>query len=262
MLFSFSLFFGTFDAVILISSIYILFPKEHPELVQSALQHFRWAFERFSAMSDRNALAKSALGILQAVYVRLKKSLGITCLAEKAMLTCHPSALGTAAPSPFSFSFSFPETNVSSHTGTEAGSPQPFTNTITVPTSDGNMVANHTLNGAATSSPTGLFLGTADTSNFDWNLPNDFNWASLQPIYATGDLLYNDLSGQAPLSSSWATDTSSLTSEADQQPLQHQIQPNHQHHQHHHQQQQQPWQFEGDFGNDSVWNLLNQYQPF
>jgi hypothetical protein len=86
------------------ASIYILFPREHPELVQSALQHFQWAVERFQAMSERNSLTKAALGVLHAVYLRLKKSLGVSGQTAQWMLTSGGSsstspASGTASGS-------------------------------------------------------------------------------------------------------------------------------------------------------------------
>ncbi|KAF3361109.1 PHO85 cyclin-6 [Verticillium dahliae VDG1] len=43
---NFLLFFGSFDAVVLMASIYILFPKENMELASTALQQFQWTQER------------------------------------------------------------------------------------------------------------------------------------------------------------------------------------------------------------------------
>jgi hypothetical protein len=94
-LYRFSLFYGSFDAIVLMASIYILFPKEHPDLVHRALQHFQWAVERFEAMSATNALAKAALGVLHAMYLRLKKSLGISGSNIRAALASWSSAAGS-----------------------------------------------------------------------------------------------------------------------------------------------------------------------
>ncbi|KAJ3555855.1 hypothetical protein NPX13_g10268 [Xylaria arbuscula] len=57
---TYSLFFGTFDAVVMVASIYILFPKEHLEMLDQARQHFQWAVDRFEKMAERNHLARSA----------------------------------------------------------------------------------------------------------------------------------------------------------------------------------------------------------
>ncbi len=65
---SFVLFYGAFDAVILVSSIYIFFPQEHPELPHISAQHLQWAIERFATMQSRNPLAKSADIVLRAVF--------------------------------------------------------------------------------------------------------------------------------------------------------------------------------------------------
>ncbi|KAH7155022.1 hypothetical protein B0J13DRAFT_215231 [Dactylonectria estremocensis] len=69
------LFFGSFDAIVLIASVYILFPHEHPELTGSVSQHFQWTIERFSAMQERNPLAKAAQGVLRAIVARFKKAI-------------------------------------------------------------------------------------------------------------------------------------------------------------------------------------------
>ncbi|CAK7209541.1 hypothetical protein SCUCBS95973_000475 [Sporothrix curviconia] len=77
---TFSLFFGTFDSLVLMAAIYILFPKEHPELLPEAIQHYRWSVQRFEVMMEHYSLARSALGVLHAIYLRLRKTLGISFL--------------------------------------------------------------------------------------------------------------------------------------------------------------------------------------
>ena len=71
----FCLVLRTFDAAVLIATIYILYPFENRDDLDDSLQHFEWAMERFHVMGDRNAMAKAALGVLKAIYVRLKKAL-------------------------------------------------------------------------------------------------------------------------------------------------------------------------------------------
>ncbi|KAH8667940.1 hypothetical protein BGZ60DRAFT_528284 [Tricladium varicosporioides] len=71
----FCLVLRTFDAVVLIAAIYILYPFENRDDLDDSLQHFEWAMERFHMMGDRNTMAKAALGVLKAIYVRLKKAL-------------------------------------------------------------------------------------------------------------------------------------------------------------------------------------------
>jgi len=71
----FCLVLRTFDAIILIAATYILYPSENRDDLDDSLQHFEWAMERFHMIGDRNAMAKAALSVLKAIYVRLKKAL-------------------------------------------------------------------------------------------------------------------------------------------------------------------------------------------
>jgi len=246
------------------ASIYILFPKEHVELVQNALQHFQWAVERFEAMSERNALAKSALSVLHAIFLRLKKSLGISPQAAKAMLSSPVPPVTSTALSPF-------PTEESPPAGFHSLSAKGETSDGMSPSShsggSGSIRSGNTALSSAgntTFSPDDLFpesIALSNTSSGDF-LPSDFDWSSLAPIYATSDLVYNDLGmglrddNAAVLpSSAWGLDLSGLPDDnmgIVQQQQQHPEQ----------QQVAAPFQFEGDFGNDSVWSLLNHYTPF
>ncbi|KAK0634675.1 humps family-domain-containing protein [Bombardia bombarda] len=277
---TFTLFFGTFDAIVLVTSIYILFPREHPEMVQNAIQHFHWAVERFEAMADRNALAKAGLGVLKAIYLRLKKFLGITCHTVKAMLDepiqsllsgCGPHGWDPVVPTPPSNGVSPapPTSTITNGLSPIFSSPLTLSDGTTVSgsatsidpgsargddfspqlsdaytTSSGSIVGGGSASVSVNGFPSSADLFTrgndaaaaaaaaaaneAAGGGYDWTLPSNIDWASVQPIYATGDLLYNDLirGGAGPGTAA------------------------------------QPWQFEGDFGNDSVWSLLNQYTPY
>ncbi|KAK1760644.1 fungal-specific transcription factor domain-containing protein [Echria macrotheca] len=318
---TFSLFFGTFDAIVLMASVYILFPKEHRDLVQNALQHFQWAVERFEAMSERNALARAALGVLQAIFVRLKKSLGISPQACRAMLSAPvpPVSCTGAGPAggsrgvfPFSPSlegegeedrspFSHPTTTVASMTTTTTTtndvlmddlSPAQMSSSVDevsggrssiTTTSSGGTFSTTTPQSTTTTTKMDFFNqpttttteSTGSTTEFDWSLPSDFDWASLQPIYATSDLVYNDLArgfrddgagGVLLPSSAWGGLDGLGNGAAAAEGMVGlgegpggggglgggggggggTV----------------PFQFEGDFGNDSVWSLLNHYTPF
>jgi hypothetical protein len=70
----FCLVLRTFDAMILIAAIYILYPFENRGDLNDSLQHFEWAIERFDVMRDRNTMVKAALGVSKGVYVRLESS--------------------------------------------------------------------------------------------------------------------------------------------------------------------------------------------
>lgn len=225
----FSLFFGTFDAIVLMASIYILFPREHPELVQSALQHFQWAVERFQAMSGRNSLTKAALGVLHAVYLRLKKSLGVTGQTAQWMLTSGGSsstspASGTASGSSMAASlWNSPSTTTTSFNPSPSMDPKATTLcSATLPTPGGDDFpaprhpqmddTPHRTNPApdfnfnfnfnldpelfpADHNATATAAAGGSTTALDWNPPSNIDWCSLQPIYATSDLVYHDLVG-------------------------------------------------------------------
>lgn len=334
----FSLFFGTFDAIVLMASLYILFPKEHPELVPQALQHFQWAVERFEAMAARNnSLARAALGVLHAIYVRLKKSLGLTAQSVRAILAASgtssaacpsnndggggASSSRSAAPHgitgrlfPFWCTASFgcsPSAGSSSSTNMpaqdELSSPQQQAHNTSChhpannPHRDGGFSSGTGSTGTLTAGATPDFFSDTNTNTssgcgggggFDWHPPSDFDWASLQPIYATSDLVYNDLAGTwapgppfaAPAQGGAGAGTDGNEGNVDD--LAAMLEQGHQQHRHllhglggfcttaeaaaavaraeEAAARMQPGvcQFEGCFGDDSVWSLLNHYAPF
>ncbi|KAK4243787.1 hypothetical protein C7999DRAFT_17908 [Corynascus novoguineensis] len=332
---TFSVFFGTFDAIVLMASIYILFPKEHPDMVQRAVQHFHWAVERFEAMSTRNSLAKAALGVLHAICLRMSKALGLSKLAAQKLLipgsASTSPANGSVDGSTASSTVFSPCTTASYNPSPSMGSSRTSMSTAAVSTSGDDLSPSQhcNLNGvpqqgvccntntdfaSAPSNPPpapapdfnfdldpDLFAINPSTSSsntnndnpFDWNPPSDFDWSSLQPIYATSDLVYHNLSrtisaaggsgGGGTASIGWdyqgqqqqqhataydgGTDTVGVQCSSGEAPslvaaggggigL-----------------GTTPdgsgtgaapafCQFGGDFGDDSVWNLLNHYSPY
>jgi hypothetical protein len=240
----------------LVSSIYILFPKEHPELVANAMQHFRWAVERFEAMSERNALARSALGVLRAIRIRLEKSLAKAGHDPSASPDEEDGLVG-ARPQ-VGFTGSETTASPSLHSAPSLRSSSSFAGPSSTPGSVVDLLS-------APLAPPSLYEPPQQPqqqpdAGFDlWSPPADFDWASIQPIFATGDLIYNDLAGASGLRA-WddlSGVSGGLTTAHDSRnnagngasdgtPVA----------------TDQPWQFEGDFGNDSVWNLLNQFAGF
>ena len=74
----------------------------------------------------------------------------------------------------------------------------------------------------------------------DWSLPPVDNLAAIAPLFPTSDLIYNDLTGipqQGMMAVPMDGDDASLGTGG-----------------------VLPWQFEGDFGEDTVWQILNQFQ--
>lgn len=240
------MFFGTFDAVVLMASIFILFPKENVEYVSTALQHFQWAMERFEAMSERNKLAAAARNVLKAVYTRLKSALRGTQKTEGVSLE-HPAQ--QSAPSVTSLTNSETMSPYSTMTGggdssssSKTSLPTPAAST----TSGGSGDPFGSVSGPTSAGP--IDPGLSGMAASDWTLPEGLHWSSIQPVYAMADIAYNDLMG---ISGSVGETTSSLPNWAGGTPLLNDVPDVGG--------ESQPWTFGGDFGNDSVWNLFNQY---
>lgn len=243
---TFTLFFGTFDAIIMIASIYILFPKEHPELLPTVRQHFEWAIERFETMAIRNRLAKAALGVLHAIYIRFKKAVGFGFTTKSIGEIGGSSTTGCG--------LSGGSSDMQTPNSLSEPNSQNQSNPSTIPTT--------TERGGSVSSGTGLTPASGTDNNMfanaDWSFPTDFDFSSIMPMYPLGDIAYNDLTaipgGEGP-STTW-TETfpgtagvgSGLStniptgSVGEEQPS--------------------TWQFGGEFGNDTLWNILNQFPTY
>ncbi|KAK7397815.1 hypothetical protein QQX98_012818 [Neonectria punicea] len=202
---NYMLFFGSFDAIVLIASIYILFPHEHPELTGSVLQHFQWTVERFSAMQERNPLAKSAQGVLRAIVARFKKAI------------FNPAGSRGYTPS----------TDIKANAG-------------------------RSTSGTTESTPESSSLGPTETFGYSqappadmttgWMMPSAGNVAMLAPMFPMGDIIYNDLNvvqegTTLPLATGGELEGIDGTGTSDF-----------------------GWLFGGDLGDDTVWQMFNQFQ--
>ncbi|KAI5854532.1 Orotidine 5'-phosphate decarboxylase [Durotheca rogersii] len=254
---TFTLFFGTFDATIMIASIYILFPKEHLELLPKVKQHFEWAIERFEMMAVRNRLAQAALGVLHAINIRFKKSVGCNYQAmsgaSEACSTCT-SGSGTAGSS----SDIQTPNSVSEHSSSSSQS----LGLLNAGTS--STLATIPERGASVSSGAGLTPASGSDNNVfanaDWSLPTDFDFSTIMPIYPMGDVAYNDLVAVPGdgTSMTWSPETFTGTAAV---PMGNGLPANHaltgaagE--------EQTLWQFGGEFGNDTLWNILNQFPTY
>ncbi|KAI0156509.1 hypothetical protein GGR57DRAFT_463617 [Xylariaceae sp. FL1272] len=248
---TYALFFGTFDAVVMVASIYILFPREHPELLEESRQHFQWAVDRFEKMAERNQLARSALGVLQAIWIRFKKAVGrgfVACKCSQhaqAETEAATNWLESAARQHGMNASASPSTTDTSLPNTEATRP---------PSSQGT---GHT--------STSIQSERSGLVGPDWSLPTDFDLSGIMPMYPMGDIAYNDLMGvlsdAGPVvggparTGSWHEERHSSTPRPHHNramgiPGLHTMPPG---------QEQIPWQFGGEFGIDTIWNVLNQF---
>ncbi|KAI2617465.1 hypothetical protein GGR54DRAFT_208057 [Hypoxylon sp. NC1633] len=256
---TFSLFFGTFDAIIMAASIYIIFPKEHSEMLPKVRQHFEWAIDRFEKMSSRNRLAQAAIGVLHAIYVRFKKAVGPGFLIKTGCSDVSGSGSSYAGGSDTTTT----HTPKSVSVGPSPSEPSPRIQNM------GTSLASANERGGSVSESTGLTpasAGVADSNgnnifaSADWSLPTDFDFSSIMPMYPMADIAYNDLTavpgvGEGAAAATWPETpfpiAPGLTAGAgsgavgeDQQ------------------QQQGAWQFGGEFGNDTLWTILNQFPTY
>lgn len=256
---TFTLFFGTFDAVIMIASVYILFPKEHAELLPKVRQHFDWAIERFEKMSGRNRLAQAALGVLRAIYIRFKKAVGGGFLCKDPCETVGGSCTSNSETSR-SFSDMQTPSALSENSSHNAGS------SISNVNASSSTLPQKAERGESVSSSTGLTPASgsgADNNifaNTDWSLPTDFDFSSIMPIYPMGDIAYNELTAIPAgdgTANTWpeafpATTTSgNLASSIPTNPIGGAGE-----------EQPSTWQFGGEFGNDTLWTILNQFPTY
>ncbi|KAH7635711.1 hypothetical protein B0T09DRAFT_27174 [Sordaria sp. MPI-SDFR-AT-0083] len=267
---TFTLFFGTFDAVVLMGAVYILFSpiqrekgdERMTEMVEEVVQQFKWAEERFEEMRERNPLARQARGVVRGVGERLGRALGevsgelsgngkgdgLISEGREGLVKTSVVAVTGRGKRPVRQELIKPVIStgngLSPVFSTSASVHQPGTGTVsrgmsslttpgfptpesTAPsslaqgqfssaTSDLNTNTNTTITNIfdtspfafdnTSSIPIDLCLDTAD--DVHWaaasitpssislpSLPEDFNWTNISPIYATGDLVYNDLTG-------------------------------------------------------------------
>lgn len=265
---TFSLFFGTFDAIVMMASIYILFPKEHPEMLRSSLRHFRWGVERFETMAARNRLAHAALGVLNAIYIRLKKAIGHGFLDGNcpASFTCDGEAFGSDMypKRPLSSSSdagpaSAPTVSSADRYPSIASASEPSA----FPSSESGINTVASSGSGLTPAPAAAdaMFGTSS----DWPFPTDFDFSTLPPMYPMGDVAYNDLTGfrddgatgalaghgHTSTTGLWPGVTGVAATGAELGAIGGNTGMD----------GEAPWQFGGDFGNDTIWNLLNQIPP-
>ncbi|PHH87905.1 hypothetical protein CDD83_8247 [Cordyceps sp. RAO-2017] len=71
------IFFGSFDAIVLIASLLLMFPWEQlAEVRGECMEKVYWAMERLAAMQDRSPLARSAQGVVKAILAKLTRAVG------------------------------------------------------------------------------------------------------------------------------------------------------------------------------------------
>lgn len=256
------------------ASIFILFPKENAEYVSSALQHLQWAAERFETMAERNRLAASARGVLHAIKIRLKKALGVGGGPASGSPPAVPSSLRTKE-APIS-TVSTGSILDAQNTAASATSPSlaasasigtPTTSIFTTPESASDQQQQQLFGGPGSLASHQLCEpGVAGVAASDWTLPEDFNWSSIQPVYAMADVAYNDLMGiSSGVGRNGGGEPESNDKNASGASMPtwvggalNNLPPG------------TPtgaaggggWSFGGDFGNDSVWSVLNQFSQF
>lgn len=198
------------------ASIHILFPKENLDLAPKALQQFQWTMERFNAMSDRNKLAKAARGVLQAIYAKLRKAISNQKPGRSVSIISQTSL----SPS--------------------SGVPSSATDN-TPPQLDNSSDISPARQMSINLDSPGMLRPTATAP--DWGMATNFDFTNVAPLFAIGDLIYNDVGiyQDGSLSCGPQAGTTAQANMMTTQP---------------------PSDvFGGAFGGDSFWNLMNQYDP-
>jgi hypothetical protein len=234
MLSSYHLFFGSFDAIVIIASIFILFPNEYPEYRQAAVQQLFWTSERFSAMQERNPLARSAQGVIRTIQAKVIKAIGYDMTPPASSLDSAPSSKTNTITN-----HDTPATTTTRGTN-ESATPPASLSTNQGPGDNLASLAPSLSASVGSVDPTTASTGAGvDPSATDWSMDM---LANIAPMYPTSDLIFNDLSG-IPDSMMGVAGDSQLLPLGDIDIM------------------AMPWQFGGGFGDDAVWQYLNQLYP-
>ncbi|RDW88945.1 hypothetical protein BP6252_00977 [Coleophoma cylindrospora] len=244
----FNIVLNTFDAIVVLAAIHIIHPWENREHIDDSLQHFDWAMERFQTISQRNVIAKGALGVLKAIHVRFMKALGLAKSnspgpTKIGLNKSGPPRVRTPLPTP-PIKSDIPSP-VLSHSIYQQSQPISSTRSSISTTTN-----SATTNVQASSTSSSSYSPPDDS----WNTtipPTNFDVTSLAPLQPMHDLLFNDLTG--------AGFDSQLDALGPGLDIYNQglgipagglsTVPN------------SSWQFEGDFGQDSFWGFMNNYNP-
>lgn len=217
----------------LVASIYILFPKENADLAPKALQEFQWTMERFEAMSNRNRLAKSARGVLQAIYAKLKRVVSNQVQTARSVSTiAHTPSSTTESMASSRDSMATGATSVDTPIRQGSGESPVVSTTVMLKAETPGQMAPSVSSYPPPPGP-------------DWAMPNNFDFTNIAPLFPISDILYNDVG--IPGDGSYPT----WTTAAAPPPAPAALANNN----------GGPDIFEGDFGGDSFWSLMNQYEP-
>jgi hypothetical protein len=243
----YNLVISTFDAIVLAAAMYILHPNENRQYLDGALQHFGWAIERFDKMSSRNALAKSALGVCQAIHVRLLKVLN-----RKKSPKSAPASQTAVKPPPAppqqvarcDSAEGQPGTRFAARAMSDSLSTTslPTSNASNLGSSDYSAVTDPSSVGS-NSVPTLIAAQEPEWNAYQQQLPRgfdpNFDFSAIQPLQPMHDLLFNDLSGmQEDVAPLMPANSQAYYGNVENIPS---------------------FQFEGDFRDDSFWYIMNQY---
>lgn len=113
---AFDLVLATFDAMVLVASIYILYPHENAQHVDASIRGIEWGLARLDAMRVCNNMAGSAYDTVQTMYGRLRRRLAGAAVpaSRAAMGLLSVASVPGPAPGPARRSGSAPATSTPS----------------------------------------------------------------------------------------------------------------------------------------------------
>lgn len=74
----FNFVFATFDAMVLLATIYILFPYEKQDQLDESMRSMEWGFARLEAMKASNKMARCAYDVVHALYGKMQERQRLT----------------------------------------------------------------------------------------------------------------------------------------------------------------------------------------
>ncbi|KJZ80333.1 hypothetical protein HIM_00183 [Hirsutella minnesotensis 3608] len=211
---NFMMFFGSFDAIVLISSIVILFPQEQSGIRVECTAKVCASIERLTVMQERNPLAKSAQGVLQALLAKLARVSGNVKPHLGSSVMVGGSSVGEA-PMSAALEQQVEATLINSWHSASGATRRPWSQT-------------------------------------EWSTPPEHMLAAMAPVFPTSDLIYHELTAMQNEDMAAAAAAGAAASATTQAFPQAAADVG---------SELFMWQFGGDFGQDTVWQMFNQFDP-
>ncbi|KAK9326623.1 hypothetical protein V1520DRAFT_350920 [Lipomyces starkeyi] len=175
----FNLVYASFDAIVLIAAIYILYPSENGEYLEDSLRSIEWGTDRLGTMGKYNKMAKSAHGVVLALYNRLTHRLA------SPLATDQSASRRLSFPAPTPITIPFPRNDIFANSADISNSvPLDFNFTTFAPLHPIHDLFYQNLSSVPTINASGLAFqnevatdSTADGWHFEGTYPDGSFWS-------------------------------------------------------------------------------------